>query len=460
MKHTTRRAYALYIPIAAFLAGVVLLVGSIFTNAGDWASHRANRHIYSGGQIASAGGIYDRDGRMLAASQDGKRVFNDNRTMRLATLHTIGDPAGYISTGAHTVYKRELSGYSVFNGVHLLKQYGTGNDLHLTLDASACAEAYRALNGRKGTVGVYNYKTGEILCVVSAPTYDIAGKPANIADDTTGKYEGVYLNRFFSGVYTPGSTMKVVTAASAIENILDIDQRALRCEGRLQTSDGVVICNDVHGTLGFERALAKSCNAAFAKIAIDLGKETLTATAENLGFNTRLKAGDIRLAQSTFDVSSANALDLGWAGIGQYNLLVNPCHMMILMGAIANNGQGTQPYLIDRIVSPIKTVVRRGSTPKSPAITMEPETAARLRTMLRAAVTEEYGDRRFPNLEMCGKTGTAEVGGGQTPHAWFVGFSQREDLPLAVVVVVENGGSGLSQAIPIANKVMQELAGR
>lgn len=460
MKHTTRRAYALYIPIAAFLAGVVLLVGSLVNNAGDWASHRANRHIYSGGQIASAGGIYDRNGLMLAASEDGKRVFNDNRIVRLATLHAIGDPAGYISTGVHAVYKRELSGYSLFNGVHLLKQYGTGNDLHLTLDASACAVAYRALNGRKGTVGVYNYKTGEILCVVSVPTYDIAAKPQNITDDTTGRYEGVYLNRLFSGVYTPGSTMKVITAASVIENIPDIAQRTFRCDGSYQTADGVVICNDVHGTLGFEKALAKSCNAAFAQMAIELGGETLTATAENLGFNTRLKAGDLRLAQSTLNVSSANALDLGWAGVGQYSLLVNPCHMMMLMGAIANNGQGIQPHLIDRVVSPTKTVVRRGSTPKSPAITMEPETAAKLKTMLRTAVIEQYEDRRFPNLEMCGKTGTAEVGGGKTPHAWFVGFSQREDLPLAVVVVVENGGAGFSQAIPIANKVMQELAGR
>ncbi len=342
----------------------------------------------------------------------------------------------------------------------MLKQYGTGNDLHLTLDASACAVAYRRLTDAKAPSVSITNKTGEILCGVSVPTYDIAAKPQNITDDTTGRYEGVYLNRLFSGVYTPGSTMKVITAASVIENIPDIAQRTFRCDGSYQTADGVVICNDVHGTLGFEKALAKSCNAAFAQMAIELGGETLTATAENLGFNTRLKAGDLRLAQSTLNVSSANALDLGWAGVGQYSLLVNPCHMMMLMGAIANNGQGIQPHLIDRVVSPTKTVVRRGSTPKSPAITMEPEPAAKLKTMLRTAVIEQYEDRRFPNLEMCGKTVPREVGGGKTPHAWFVGFSQREDLPLAVVVVVENGGAGFSQAIPIANKVMQELAGR
>ena len=87
---------------------------------------------------------------------------------------------------------------------------------------------------------------------------------------------------------------------------------------------------------------------------------------------------------------------------------------------------------------------------------MSSETASKLKKMLRFDVEDVYGDWRFPNLDMCGKTGTAEVGGDKEPHAWFVGFSQREDLPLAVVVIIENGGAGSSNAIPIANSVLQE----
>ena len=88
-------------------------------------------------------------------------------------------------------------------------------------------------------------------------------------------------------------------------------------------------------------------------------------------------------------------------------------------------------------------------------------TAAKLNELLRSDVENGYGDYKFSGLEMCGKTGTAEVSsedGGLRPHAWFVGYSQREDLPLAIVVVAENGGSASSVAIPIANKTMQKAA--
>ena len=88
-------------------------------------------------------------------------------------------------------------------------------------------------------------------------------------------------------------------------------------------------------------------------------------------------------------------------------------------------------------------------------------TAQKLQEMLRSNVKNYYGDSKFKNLEMCGKTGTAEVSsedGGAKPHAWFIGYSAREDLPYAIVVVVENGGGGSSVAIPVANKTMQKVA--
>ena len=94
------------------------------------------------------------------------------------------------------------------------------------------------------------------------------------------------MNRFFSGLYTPGSTFKVITAACAIENIPDIYDRTFECTGKVQIGEGYVICNGVHGKIGFEKALNKSCNVAFALIANELGAEKLTATAERLGFNS------------------------------------------------------------------------------------------------------------------------------------------------------------------------------
>ncbi len=456
MNHTTRRALALYVLIAAFFAGVVILTVTLYVNGGTWASNRVNRHLYSGGQLVSAGSIYARDGEVLAKSNGAKREYNKSKALRTATLHVVGDTAGFISTGIHSVYKQELSGYSFVNGVYLLKEYDRGSDIYLTIDPKASVAAYKALGDYKGTVGVYNYKTGEMLCMVSTPAYDIANKPKDIAENPE-KYEGVYLNRFISGLYTPGSTMKVITAAAAIENIPDIYTRSFECTGKLQTANGVVTCPSVHGTLDFEKAMNKSCNSTFAQIAIELGKEKMQAQGDAMGLNTAFKVGRVTTAKGTFSLAAANELDLGWAGIGQYTTLVNPCRMLTIMGAIANGGTGIAPYVVDRIVSPTKTVTQRGSVTASSVLSMNAVTAQKLKALLRSDVKNSYGDSRFPGLEMCGKTGTAQVQDDKEPHAWFVGFSQRADLPLAVVVIIENGGSGAGNAIPIANKVLQAL---
>lgn len=456
MKHTTRRALALYVLVAAFFAGAVILTATLYINGGNWASNRVNRHLYSGGQLVSAGSIYARDGEVLAKSDGAKREFAKNKALRAATLHTVGDTAGFISTGMHSVYKQELSGYSFLNGVYLLKEYGRGSDIYLTIDPKASIAAYQALGNNKGTVGVYNYKTGEILCMVSTPAYDIASKPKDI-EQNSEKYEGVYMNRFISGLYTPGSVMKVVTAAAAIEHIPDIYTRPFECTGKLQTASGVVTCPSVHGKLDFEKAMNKSCNSVFAELAIELGKEKIQAQADAMGLNTAFKVGRVSTAKGTFSLTTANDLDLGWAGIGQYTTLTNPCRMITIMGAIANGGVGLSPFVVDRIVSPTKTVTQRGTTTVSTVLTINAVTAQKLKELLRSNVKNSYGDSRFPGLQMCGKTGTAQVQDGKEPHAWFVGFSQRADLPLAVVVVVENGGSGAGNAIPIANKVLQTL---
>ncbi len=452
MHKATRRGNILYFLIFAFLAGVGILIYSFIANGQVWATNRANKHIYNSGEIAAAGAVYDRNGEILAQTVDGVRKFNSSVTVRKATLHVVGDSAGIISTGIQSAYKSVLTGYSLTDGVYKLKEYGTGSDMKLTIDAQACKAAYKALGSYKGTIGVYNYKTGEILCMVSTPTYDPENVPDDIDDEE--KYEGVYLNRFISGVYTPGSTFKVITSACAIENIPDIYTRTFECDGKFKTNYGEIICSKTHGEVDFEEALNKSCNSAFAQIAIELGKEKLTETAVSLGFNSSFKLGQINAAKSTFDITDANDCDLGWAGIGQYTTLVNPYHMMIIMGAVANGGEGVTPYLVKNIISPSGT--EKSGASDDISITMNSTTAEKLKKLLRSNVVNKYGDSSFYGLEMCGKTGTAEVDDGK-PHSWFVGFSKRSDMPYAVVTVVENAGAGSGTAMTAANKVLQQL---
>ncbi|MBE6820445.1 MAG: penicillin-binding protein [Ruminococcaceae bacterium] len=448
MRITARRAAIIYALIIAFIAGVTVLVVSIMLNGAEWASNKANRHIYSGGTIVNAGTIYDRNGITLAASSDNERIFAQNSTVRKATLHVVGDTAGYISTGTHFLYRDTLSGYSRIEGIYYLKQTGTGTNINLNIDSEANKIAYNALGDYNGAVAVCNYKTGELLCSVSKPTYDIENKPEDLL--TNEKYSGVFLDKVISGIYTPGSIMKIVTAACAIENIPDIYTRTFVCDGEYETDDGKVICNGVHGKVNFEKAMNESCNCAFAEISVELGAAKLKATAEAMGFNNQLYAKEIRLTKSRFEPDTKSKAELGWAGIGQSTTLVNPCHFLSIMGAIANGGNGFAP---DRIKSlgTVSEIIGR-----VPAVTVKilPETAQKLNDLLRSNVENKYGDWKFENLQMCGKTGTAQVDGAKS-HSWFVGYSQRSDLPLAVVCIVEHGGYGSGIASTVSNKVLQ-----
>ena len=460
MKSISRRALTLYALIILFLAGCGLLYYNLVTNADSWAMNRANQHLYSNGSLATAGDITDINGEILVTTEKGKRVYNKNKYIRLGTLHTVGDSAGYIASGIQTSFKDELTGYTLKDGVYNLKRYGKGNDIKLTLNAEVCKTAYKALGSKKGTVGVMNYKTGEIICIVSNPTYDILDKPTNINTDTTGNYDGIYMNRFFSGLYTPGSTFKVIIAACAIENIPDIYERTFTCKGKVQIGEGYVICNGTHGKVSFEKALNKSCNVVFAEIAYELGSEKMTATAERLGFNnTNIMVSEkIRSAKSKINLTEAAALDLGWAGIGQYTTLINPCQMLTIVSAIANNGNAPTPQIVNQIISPEGKITYSMAT-ETLGEYFTSDTATKLDDLLRSNVKNYYGDSYFPQMKMCGKTGTAEVSDSEDakPNALFIGYSQNDNTPFAIIVVVEDTTVSMTSAVPIASKVMKTV---
>ena len=451
MRNTTRRTYIIIFLIIAFFAGLGIMLYSFISDGDTWVANRANALIYKGGELTVAGTIYDSDGEVLVSTEGGKRKYNSNYNKRLSTLHVVGDSAGYIATGVQTLYRSNLIGYNFVDGIYGTLSSDEGVDIRLTIDADVCAEAYSAMNGNKGTVIVYNYETGEVICMVSAPTYDPQNKPKDIDTNTTGKYNGIYMNRAISGVFTPGSTFKVVTAICAIENIPDLYTRKFKCTGKKTFGKGDVICNGVHGTLDFERALNVSCNSVFSELANEVGKDKLTETVRALGFGKNVTISKAKTVRSTFDVSDSTKLDLGWAGIGQYTTLVNPSQMLMFMGAIANGGTAMTPYIVEES-SEIVDVKSKTNT----NIKLSQETADKVKKLLRSNVKNYYSDNKFPGLEMCGKTGSAEVSNGKS-HAWFVGFSNKKGFPYAIVVCLENGGLGYTHAIPVANRVMQKV---
>jgi len=450
MKIVSKRAAVVLVFALLLVFGVFLFTVKYVKSASNWAQYPTNRHLYTNGQLTAAGTIYDRNGVVLAQTVDGERQFNKNKTVRKAVMHAVGDKNGNIATGAQLAFGKRLSGWDLLNGVYRFQKTGaSGNDLTLTLDADLCAVAYQALNGRKGTVGVYNYKTGEILCMVSSPSFDPENPPDVEADPE--QYEGVYINRFLSAAYTPGSVFKLVTAAAAIDKIGDIETKVYHCDGELEVAGELVTCPSSHGDVTFGQALADSCNVTFAQISLELGAATLQKYAEKAGFNAALSVDGIQTATGKVDLTKAEGGSLAWAGIGQYSDTANPLNFMAYMGAIANGGVRVFPKILDEpSILPLVDLSLYGEKR-----VLSKETAETLSAMMRDNVKNVYGENQYKGLELCAKSGTAEVGAGKKPHAWFAGFLDREDCPLAFVVVIENGGSGSKVAGPVASKVMQ-----
>ena len=447
MKTVTKRAYVIIALIVFFFIGLGIMLYSFIAHGSDWATRSINTHIFTNRELTVAGKVLDRDGNVLSESVDGKRTFSQDYLTRVSTLHLVGDAQGYISSGVQYTYRPELIGYDFVQGIWPAIKKGAAVSVSLTVSAKINAAAWNALGG-KGAVAAYNYKTGEIVCSVSRPSFDPLNKPSAETLENDPGYEGVYIDRVTNGLFTPGSVFKIVTATAAVENIPDIFDRTFTCTGVYHTDDGDIKCSNTagHGTITFRQALNRSCNCAFAEIAIELGSKKLASYVKKLGLRSDLTVSRVDVTKSYFDLKGANKADLGWTGIGQGKTLVNPLRVLTLLGGIANGGRAVVPYM-----------VKGGAEEKAwQGFRLSEETADTMNDLLRSNVSDYYGDGTFPGLTMAGKTGSAELDNAVS-HAWFAGYSTDESFPYAIVVVAENAGWGFSKAMPAASAVMQAI---
>ncbi len=440
MNRVFRNSLSVSALIVVFCLGLLLFYGRLAFYGQEWAAYPTNGHLYSDGRLVRAGMITDRNGEILAQTIDGKRVFHQEASIRKATAHAVGDLQGFVSTGAHTAFWQQLTGYDLLNGVYTFA--GKGQDLQLTIDAQLSLIAYEALGDYAGTVGVVNYQTGELLCMVSTPTFD----PSQVCDEGE---RGVYVNRLLSGSYAPGSVFKLVTALSVLEHRTDAPVLKHTCSRGVTLGGEWLSCLGNHGQLDLTQSLVRSCNAAFAQYGADVGREAMTETARRLGCDRSVTIDGISCRAGSFAMEQANDIDFGWSCIGQHQDMVNPFQYLTFMSAIAGNGTCVWPYLIRNLDNSISNE----TSPRDEEL-LDSAHAKTLSDMMRACVTEHYGEERFGGLELCAKTGTAEVG-DQNPHSWFVGFCRNPRKPYAFVVVVEKAGAGLGEAATIAGKVLQ-----
>ena len=352
-----------------------------------------------------------------------------------------------------------------------------GGSVALTLDPAAQKAAYDGLTalGARGAVVAIAPSTGAILALVSTPSYD----PNLVSGHDPAAVRAAYkrlstapgqpmLDRALSQTYPPGSTFKVVTAAAALESGRYTPDSAVDNAPSLdlpQTTSPLPNENggpcSPSGTATLTVALENSCNVSFGKIGLELGADALRTQADKFGFDTSVQV-PMTSATSRFP-TNPDLPQTAQSAIGQFDVRATPLQMAMVAAAVANRGVLMTPYLVSEVRGPDLSVLDT-TTPKPLSTAISPQTSAALTTMMTKVVTEGTGSNgQIPGVVVAGKTGTAQQGGGRTPHAWFISFAPADSEPkVAVAVVVEDGGgraeiSGNGLAAPIAKAVMQAV---
>ena len=445
----------MFVGLAAWFAMTVFTQGSI------WASDVRNSRLRATNSVR--GDITDRAGNLLATTaEDGSRQYTSNAAARRALSQTVGDTAGMSGTGIETFYSSTLLDISTSLVDRLSELFKSkrhvGSSIRITVDGPLQAYiADKFPEGYRGAVCVINYRTGEILAMVSMPNYD----PCDLAVRSDTQVEDTaYLNRCLQGLYTPGSVFKIVTLASALGNDTGVTGQAFSCAGEWAYEGGHIVCagNTAHGILNLKDAFKRSCNVTFGKLAYQLGLERLRATAERFGFNENFKFGDFVIYNSAFPEAVNSMNGLVWAGIGQGEVLVTPLHMAMIAGTVANGGAMMKPLLIQRVTNTqgATTAVARSEVYRQ---VLDGQTAGIIADFMRQTVESGTATRAaIKGLRVCGKTGSAEVSDNKEieTNAWFTGFIQDDEHPYAIAVVIEGGGAGARMPSELAAKALKK----
>ena len=410
----------------------------------------------------SRGSIYAAGGQKLAETvTDGEG--KETRVYPYANM--FSHAVGYASNGKFGI--EAFANYYLINSNTRLsdkvandvagKKY-PGDSVITTLDVDLQKIAYDSLGMYSGAVIVSEPSTGRILAMVSKPDFD----PNEIDQiwDTliNDKESSVLLNRTTQGLYPPGSTFKIVTALEYIrENPDSYSQFSFQCNGRFTHGEERINCyhGTSHGSENFTKAFAKSCNSAFASIGLELDRKKFGKTLDELLFNQELKV-DFAYNQSklAMDENTTDS-DVMQAAIGQGTTQITPLELNMITAASANDGELMKPYLLDRVETADRSVVKQFSPDSYKRLMSEED--AQIMTELMEEVVKSGTGTKLSGLSYtaAGKTGSAEYNKVKSDsHAWFTGFAPVEEPQVCVTIIIEGAGSGGDYAVPIAKRIL------
>lgn len=477
------------IALAVMGMTVLLLANATFVQvikADDYRADSRNARVLIEEYSRQRGQIVA-EGNPLAVSKE-----TDNSQLRFQREYPDGPVfapvTGYYSTlyGAGGVEKVEDS---VLNGsddllfVRRLSDLITGRDLRggnvvLTVNQRAQRTAYQQLTdkGYRGAVVAMRPETGEILAMVSTPSYDpnrLAVPEAKAQQQAWNEYntgDRPISNRAVREIYPPGSTFKLLVTAAALSSGEFDENSQLTASPVIDLPGSNADLENFNGsrcgpgeTVPLKEALARSCNTAFAELTMTLGTERLRRQAEQLGVGQQDLQIPLQVAPSTLGPIKDQA-SLAQSGIGQRDVRFTPLQNCMIAATIANGGQRMTPHLVAKLTDPdLKDLKRFG--PDRAERAMDRAVAEKIRDMMIQSEIRTRG-AKIPGVTVASKTGTAEHGAdpkANPPHGWYVAFAPADDPKVAVAVLVEGGGdrgleaTGGSLAAPIGRAVMQTV---
>jgi peptidoglycan glycosyltransferase len=432
---------------------------------------------------------FDRDrGRIIAASGDvlarSEKVDDDYSYQRIYANGELYAPVtGYVTvvgppSGMELIENELLQGtddalfwtrvQDVFTG-----RKPTGGAVELTIDPAVQQAAWDALGETSGAAVALDAKTGEILALVSKPTFDPNALAVHDPTAVLNTYQALeqdpakpLANRAISGdLYAPGSTFKLITAAAALESGLYAADSELVAPDALDLPNSSAQLTNfadsscaASGTMTMAEALAVSCNTAFGWLGMELGADALARQAERFGFGRDLSI-PLYVRPSTFPKGMDKA-QTAMAAIGQFDDRVTPLQMAMVAAAIANGGQLMAPHLVRSELDADHRVVREVAAEELERPISRTTATALKDMMVKAAETGTGQLARVDGLSVGAKTGTAETAPGQAPDVWTVAFGEAANRLVTVAVVVEDGGprgqsgSGGTVAAPMAAAIL------
>ena len=469
-------------PVLRLYGLVVVLFGVLVVFTSRWTVFEAealrdnelNRRELLQEQKIRRGTIRSADGKVLARAVPGP---GDTFGRRYPTAELFAHAIGYAYTsigraGLERSRNDELTGrstelISAFESI--LGRSNEGDDIRTTLDSRTQQVATEALegSGHKGALVALNVKTGGVLALASTPSYDPNGLdvPRTFARLNRDEANAPLLNRATQNGYPPGSTMKVVTAAAAL------DSGRYRPDSQVDGSNGKRISgvplnnfgSQDYGSIDLTFALTNSVNTVWAEVGEQLGGRTMQRYMERFGFygeppmdypDQQMTASGVRKEGDLAPMTSG-AVDVGRVAIGQGDLFATPLQMASVAQTIGNAGVRLAPHIMAKSVDPDGRTVEEVE-PQEAAQVISRQTARDLTVMMKQVVREGTGTAAaLSGVEVAGKTGTAELNTSGLNQPWFMGFTP--DVAVAVTLERFQGGTGGTDAAPIARAVLQAL---